>query len=389
MPTIKMLQSNILTLKVREGEQRTEWVDEDTPGLYLLTTAAGKVRSFFIRPRIHGKLKHILICHLTPDTNLAEVRRLAVKKRAEVLQQGGNAVEVEKPLELPIFDDFFTNTLMPILKSHNRSANRTEEIYRLHAKEVFGHQRVDKITRQAVVREHGKMVADGFSPASADHFAKTMRMAYNKMAEYGVYSVNPLTRFPLFNADNKVEHYLDKAQLEKLLAVLHKDSNKNVTAICRLLLSSGCRLGEILSLQWADVASDAILIRSSVAKSGKRRSVPINSTAKSIIESLDTKGKYAYLFINPKTGKPYTTIMKVWSRLRNKAGLPHLRIHDLRHQYASFLVNSGRSIYEVKTILGHADIKTTERYAHLSSKTLQDAANSASAMIEGAMPVAA
>jgi site-specific recombinase XerD len=90
------------------------------------------------------------------------------------------------------------------------------------------------------------------------------------------------------------------------------------------------------------------------------------------------------VFINKETGKPYTTIMKVWTRLRNKAGLPHLRLHDLRHSYASFLVNSGRTLYEVQQILGHSDSKVTERYAHLSSKTLQEAANTASVIIQGA-----
>jgi integrase len=88
------------------------------------------------------------------------------------------------------------------------------------------------------------------------------------------------------------------------------------------------------------------------------------------------------------TGKPYTAIMKVWSRLRAKAGLPHLRIHDLRHQYASFLVNAGRSLYEVQQILGHNDPSVTQRYAHLSTKSLQDAANSASIMIRRTVPVA-
>jgi site-specific recombinase XerD len=74
--------------------------------------------------------------------------------------------------------------------------------------------------------------------------------------------------------------------------------------------------------------------------------------------------------------------MKVWSRLRSKAGLPQLRIHDLRHQFASFLVNSGRTLYEVQSILGHSDAKVTQRYAHLSSRSLQDAANTASVMIQ-------
>ena len=75
--------------------------------------------------------------------------------------------------------------------------------------------------------------------------------------------------------------------------------------------------------------------------------------------------------------------MKVWSRLRKAAGLPHLRIHDLRHQYASFLVNSGRTLYEVQQILGHSDPSVTQRYAHLSTASLQEAANSASVAIRG------
>lgn len=105
-----------------------------------------------------------------------------------------------------------------------------------------------------------------------------------------------------------------------------------------------------------------------------------------------------YLFVNSRisektgqevgTGKPYTSIMKVWSRLRLKAGLPFLRIHDLRHQYASFLVNAGRTLYEVQQILGHIDPSVPQRYAHLSTKSLQDAANSASIMIRETLPVA-
>jgi integrase len=110
----------------------------------------------------------------------------------------------------------------------------------------------------------------------------------------------------------------------------------------------------------------------------------VNDAALEVLGQLDTEGNFTHVFINKETGKPYTTIMKVWTRLRTKAGLPHLRLHDLRHSYASFLVNSGRTLYEVQQILGHSDSKVTERYAHLSSKTLQEAANTASVIIQGA-----
>jgi hypothetical protein len=92
------------------------------------------------------------------------------------------------------------------------------------------------------------------------------------------------------------------------------------------------------------------------------------------------------VFINRQTGKSYGTIMKVWSRLRKAAGVPHLRIHNLRHQFASFLVNSGRTLYEEQQILGHSDPSVTQRYAHLSSESLQDVSNSASVAIRGSSP---
>ena len=118
------------------------------------------------------------------------------------------------------------------------------------------------------------------------------------------------------------------------------------------------------------------------------RSVPLNDSALDVLNQMDTSGHYAQVFINKQTGEPYTTISKVWNRLRRKAGLAHLRIHDLRHQYASFLVNSGRTLYEVQQILGHSDPSVTQRYAHLSTRSLQEAANSASVAIRaGSAPM--
>ena len=73
---------------------------------------------------------------------------------------------------------------------------------------------------------------------------------------------------------------------------------------------------------------------------------------------------------------------KTWDRLRKQAGLPDLRLHDLRHEYASYLVNSGRSLYEVQQILGHSDPMITQRYSHLSKESLLEAANSVNHFLE-------
>ncbi len=198
--------------------------------------------------------------------------------------------------------------------------------------------------------------------------------------------INPAARVPLFTEDNEVENYLDQEELEKLLTVLRTDRNRPVCHIALFLLSTGARLNEALQATWRQYDRVNKVWRIPASNSKKVHSVPLNDAALDILSQLDTERRYEYLFINQRTEKPYTTIHKTWDRLRNEAELPHLRIHDLRHQYASFLVNSGRTLYEVQQILGHSDPKVTQRYAHLSTRALQEAASSASDAINGAMP---
>jgi integrase len=199
---------------------------------------------------------------------------------------------------------------------------------------------------------------------------------------------NPATRVHLYNADNKIEHYLETEELERLLRVLRAPTarNRTVCLIALFLLSTGARLNEALQARWQDIDRENRVWRipASTSKSKRVRSVPLNDSALEVLDQLDTEGTHEHLFVNRASGRRMVAVHKVWERLRVKAGLPHLRIHDLRHQYASFLVNSGRTLYEVQQILGHNDPSVTQRYAHLSTKSLQDAANSASDAINGA-----
>lgn len=154
--------------------------------------------------------------------------------------------------------------------------------------------------------------------------------------------------------------------------------------VCLFLLSTGCRLNEALSATWDDIDLERRVfnIRATNTKAGRRRSVPLNDSAMEVLGELDTRKEGGRLFVGRRGA--LTTIAKQWVRLRKKAGLPHLRLHDLRHQFASFLVNDGRTLYEVQQILGHSSSKVTERYAHLSTRTLQEASASASAKLSGA-----
>jgi integrase len=148
--------------------------------------------------------------------------------------------------------------------------------------------------------------------------------------------------------------------------------------IVLFLIYTGARKNEVLQACWQDVDWQKSSWRIPKTKSGKVRHVPLSRGALELLSKLqnqiklDHMGKRA-IFANPETGKPFISFFYSWNSARVRAGMPEFRIHDLRHSFASYLVNAGRSLYEVQELLGHADIKTTSRYAHLSRERLAQA----------------
>ena len=107
-----------------------------------------------------------------------------------------------------------------------------------------------------------------------------------------------------------------------------------------------------------------------MSKTGKARTIPISSKALEVLQQLRRWKGCAYVVPNPETRKPFANLYCCWNTARKRAGLPDVRMHDLRHSFASNLVNAGQSIYTVGRLLGHSQVKTTQRYAHLSDNTL-------------------
>jgi len=122
-----------------------------------------------------------------------------------------------------------------------------------------------------------------------------------------------------------------------------------------------------------------------ISKSGKARHVPLSDGALALLATVPHLPDCPWAFANPDTAKPYVAIYYAWNTARLHAGLADVRMHDLRHSFASLLINSGRTLYEVQHILGHTQIKTTQRYAHLSQDTLLAAANAAADAVGTAM----
>lgn len=388
MPIVKLSESFIRNnLQCPKDKSRIEYCDSELPGLYVEVRATSPGQgTYYLRYKDStGKTCHQKIAR-TADINLVEARKQARTLKAEIALGSDPRAEEKARLAVLTFSEFFEQHYLPYVTPRKRSWGRDEELYRLRIKAVFGHKRLNQITRQQIQSFHTALMNEGLAAATCNHHIKLMKHALNLAIDWGMLDKNPVARVSLFFEDNKIEHYLNDNELERLLTVLHANGNSPVSLIALFLLSTGCRLNEVLSAKWSDVDLDkgVFTIRATNSKSKRLRAVPLNGTALEVLKQLDTQGRFDHLFINRKTGKPYVNITKVWQRLRTAAGLKHLRLHDLRHQYASFLVNNGRTLYEVQQILGHSDPKVTMRYAHLSTRALQEAANSASIKIKEA-----
>ena len=153
-----------------------------------------------------------------------------------------------------------------------------------------------------------------------------------------------------------------------------KSDSQMLEHIVLFLIYTGARKREVLDAKWQDTDWAQKSWRIPKTKSGKIRHIPLSTGAMQLLEKLSkalvTSDPSAYIFASPKTGKAYVSFYYSWDAARKRAGLPDLRVHDLRHSFASFLVNAGRSLYEVQELLGNADIRTTSRYAHLSRERL-------------------
>lgn len=385
MPIVKLTENFIRNdLQCPKDKSRIEYCDSELPGLYVEVRATSQGQGTYYLRYKAGKTCHQKIARTTEIT-LAEARKQAKTLKAEIALGADPRAEEHARLAVLTFTEFFEQHYLPYVMPRKRSWKRDEELYRLRIKSVFGHKRLSEISRQQIQSFHTALKNEGLAAASCNHHLKLLKHSFNLAIDWEMLDKNP-ARIPMFHEDNKIEHYMDDMELKRLLTVLHTDENRPICQIALFLLSTGCRLNEVLSAKWSDVdmSKGIFTIRATNAKSKKLRGVPLNESAMEILNQLDTRGKFEYLFINRLTGMPYCNIHKVWHRLREKAGLKHLRIHDLRHQYASFLVNSGRTLYEVQQIFGHSTSVVTQRYSHLSTKVLNEAAQSASVKIKEA-----
>jgi integrase len=373
MPKMTLTQVFVDTLVCPTGKSKQDYFDTKITVLVVQVSSTGR-KTFYLRYQNERKVtvQRKLVC--ASSVKLIDARELA-KKQLSQIALGSDPFDAKKILkDVPTVAEFIQNSYLPYVKTYKRSWDTDASLIKNHVLPNFGKQFMDEVSKKDILQfisQHAKT----HKPGSVNRVIILLRYIFNLSIQWETIGVtkNPTAGIPLLEENNKNERYLSAQEANVLIGALQSSENPMLQYIIPMLILTGARKNEVLKCRWEDFNFENRVWRIPVTKSGKARHVPISDGVIHLLQSLPHTCDY--VFANPKTRKPFVTIYCSWNSARKSVGLEDVRIHDLRHSFASFLVNNGRSLYEVQRILGHTQIKTTQRYAHLSNDSLLAAAN--------------
>ncbi len=364
-----------------QDKKKADFFDTHCKGLLLeVRISGGKTWSLrYVDER--GKTRQLKLGDVQA-LSLTQARQLADKYRTQIAMGEDPAEKKAERKRVPTVGEFIRGQYLPFIKVHKRSWITDESLLRNHVEPLWGKRYLDEITKQDIISlmsDHRKTHA----PGSCNRLLILLRYMFNLALRWEVprFSKNPTVGYPLLENDNKKERFLTQEEAARLFAALTHSENQMLQYIVPMLILTGARKHEVLDAKWEDFDLERCAWRIPLCKAGKARHVPLSTGAVQILNSVPRTKDCPWPFANPATAKPYVSVFCSWDTVRKQAGLKDVRMHDLRHSFASFMVNAGRSLYEVQKILGHTQIKTTQRYAHLSQDSLLAAANVVSQLV--------
>ena len=263
---------------------------------------------------------------------------------------------------------------------HTSTSRSRLGIFKNHIEPAFGKMLFSEISKVQIFDWRNSMYIRGYKPAMINKIQVIFGQIINLANDLELTNVRREDLgFCNLKITGQPETYLNDKQMRSLMLCCKESRNVNLLPIIQLLALTGARKREVLDLKWEDVKMDQSYFLVPKAKNGMPRKVFLSASAIRVLEYLaETKRSgMGFVFPNPHTGVPYSCIYHAWDIARKKTGFPNLRIHDLRHSFASALVNNGVGIYDVQHLLGHQSIKTTQRYAHLDDQKLKNSADQA------------
>jgi integrase len=353
--------------------------DGAVPGFGVRVTAAG-AKSFVLNYRTKAGRERRYTIGSLGDWTISAARQKA-KELRRVIDEGGDPLaELQDQREAPTVAALATRAM----KEHfsRKAPDYAADVQRMITKYILPslqHLKVADVSFGDTSKLHHKV-----TEAAGQYRANRTLAALSKMMSLSVKwcmrSDNPCAHVEK-NREEKRERFLTADELSRLMKVLVEFEDRPAANAVMLLLLTGARRGEVLGARWEqfDLVTGVWTKPASSTKQRKLHRVPLSPQVLELLRTMERGRAGHQLF--PGRGGGKSDLQRRWDEIRRRAGLENFHLHDLRHSYASILASRGLSLSIIGGLLGHSDVKTTSRYAHLLDDTLRAATATAGAVI--------
>ena len=345
MPKTVLTRAFVATASCPGGRSKIDFFDREQRGFMLEVRVSGG-KTFYQRyTDTRGRERQFKIGP-ADVISLDQARRKARTVLAQAVL-GADPQEQRKVLRaIPTLQEFVRDRYLPHVKSYKRSWNTDETVLRLHILPSLGSRALDEVTSQSIAELLNRMREKGYAAGTTNRVLVLIRYIYNLARKWRVPGVSENPTFGLNTTpDAHRNRFLSAEETQHLITAINSDQNRVAAAAIMLLLLTGARRNEITQARWEYVDWEKRTLFVPLSKSGRPRTIALSGRALELLRSIPRSLDNPFIFSSPVTGRPCPSLHFPWTRIRRHAGLDNVRLHDLRHSFASFLVNQGVSLY--------------------------------------------
>lgn len=352
--------------------------DSELRGFGIRITSTG-VRSFILNYRIKGRERRVTIGRY-PEWTVLAARKQAEEYRRRIDLGDDPLEERESVRRAPTVVDLYERYAKEHLpRKSPRSAADDRSMWEKLILPAMGAKKVADLTADDCDALHRIISKD--RPTRANRVLEVLRKALNLAIRWNWIDRNPASGLHK-NPEQKRNRYLDQAEIVRLVAALAEHPQRASADAILFMLLTGCRRGEALNASWEqfDLEQRIWIKPSATTKQRREHRVPYSGQVAGLLDKRRAGPDGTPIFAG-RSGAPLTDVKRTWERVRDTAKLKDVRLHDLRHTYASLLVSQGHSLPVIGALLGHSQPQTTARYAHLFDDPLRKATEDAAISI--------
>ncbi|MBT3361790.1 MAG: tyrosine-type recombinase/integrase [Rhodospirillales bacterium] len=349
--------------------------DDDLPGFGVRVKPSG-VKSYMIQYRQGGASRRLTLGR-HGIIAAEQARRLAKLRLGDVAHGDDPALDLRQERSAPtvkdLADDYMERHAIPNKRPSSIVNDRI--MLKKNIIPALGTKKVKDVSRRDIETVHLSMKE---TPYKANRVRALMSKMFSLAVAWEWRENNPVLGIAKFQ-EEKRERWLREEELTRLFAVLAAHLNQRAANVVRLLILTGARKSEVMHATWDQFDFDRAVWTKPAHTTKQKRTehIPLSEQAFTILTDLkaQTTPESVHVFPGEIAGQSIQCVNRFWREVRLAADLPDVRLHDLRHTFASHLVSSGVSLPIVGRLLGHTLPQTTQRYAHLADDPLREAAN--------------